>query len=280
MRYTTSMLLSHNQSTEDALVKLLSYQEKEAKDIQVLLNKELGKKITIQALYRSIKRLVNDGVLVKKGLLFTVNKEWVQNLVNYFDKKGGMQLAEAEDISYSFKTLSALDSYWKHTITQFRSELGDYPVFFYNNHVVWLHLKDRKESQTNYLNNFDAEKRYAGFVVGGDSAMDKEFKKVFSKKYLQAEIRKIDSIRYDSITVHGDYVVTVKFNKRTNELVDRLYKTSKSIQELEEGLEKSLEGNLPVKLTIEKNALKAEKLRKILSKNFYIPKEIKTRFDL
>ncbi len=279
MRYTNSMLLSHNESTEDVLVRILSSQEKEAKELQKLLEKELGKKITIQALYRSIKRLVDDAVLVKKGFFFTVSKEWSQSVANYFDKKDGILLSEGEEISYSFKSLSALDSYWKHTTTQLRKELGDYPIFFYNNHVVWLHLKDRKESQTNYLNSFDAKKIYAGFVVGGSTATDKEFKKNFNRKYLQVELRDVGSIKHDSITVHGDYVVTVKFKKQTTAFVDRLYKNAKTIQELENGLEKSLEGKLPVKLTIEKDAKKATKIRGVLNKNFYIPKEIRNRFE-
>ncbi len=265
------MLLSHNESTEDLLVKILSRKECGALELQTMLEKAHDKKITLPALYRAIKKLVDDGVVVKKATLFTVNREWEQNLVQYFTTESSLTFSEGEHASYSFRSLSALDAYWKHTITQLRTMLDDTPIFFYNTHVVWLHLADRKESQTNYLNSFDEEKRYAGFVVGGSTSVDKQFKKVFNRTYLQVDLRHIPSIKHDSVTVHGEYLVTVKFTKRTTDFVEWLYTNHKTILELEDGLKKSLEAKLSVKMTIERNAKKADKVRKILAKNFYIP---------
>jgi DNA-binding PadR family transcriptional regulator len=265
------MLLSHNESTEDLLVKILSRKECGALELQLLLEKAHGKKITLPALYRAIKKLVDDGVVVKKATLFTVNREWQQTLVQYFNMKSSLTFSEGETVSHAFKSLSALDAYWKHTITQLRNMLGDTPIFFYNTHVVWLHLADRKESQTNYLNSFDEEKHYAGFVVGGSTSVDTQFKKLFNRTYLQVDLRHIASIKYDSVTVHGEYIITVKFTKRTTDFVEWLYTNHKTIQELEDGLQRSLEAKLSVKMTIERNGKKADKVRNMLAKNFYIP---------
>lgn len=274
------MLLTKKESTEDMLVRVLSGQEKNAKELHRLLEKESTKTITIQALYRAINRLVAEGVLIKKGNFFTVSKEWIQNLINYFETQSSMELSEGEQISYSFSSLSTLDAYWKHTVTQLQKTLKDCPILFYNRHIVWLHLVDRKESQKKFLESFDNEKKYAGFVVGGNTKIDQESKKMFSRKYLQVELRNVPSVSQDSLTVYGDYVIGVKFKKKTTEFVEQLYKESESIEELEQGLEKSLEGKLSVQLIIERNITKAQKVRATLSKNFYFPKETKDKWGL
>lgn len=275
MEYTEDMLLSTNESSEDVIVRVLAHTEHEVKSLRQILDKDYGKQITLQALYRTLKTLTENGVLVKKGKLFTVSSEWAKNLARYFHRNNEIGLAEGEEISYAFKSLSSLDSYWKHIIMQLDQELGDSPIFFYNDHVIWLHLEDRKESQRNYLHSFDEGHKYAGFVVGGDTALDKSFKKSFSRKYLQIDIRRINSIKYNSMTVKGDYVVAVRFKKQTTDFIDRLYRSNIHLKEFEDTLKQSLEGKLPIKLTIEKNSRKAEKLRATLSKNFFIPKEIK-----
>lgn len=273
------MIISNHESTEDVIVKILAHTTMEMKDLHSSLLKS-DRPITLQALYRSVNHLVASGVLVKRGLVYLVNKEWVHGVVDYFNRDTAPQLSAGETVSYSFKSLSALDAYWKHTVLQLHAVLGDYPIFFYNTHVVWLHLSDRKESQTNYLNSFDHDKKYAYFVVGGSSPVDQEFKKFFNREYLRVELRKIDSIKYDSVTTHTDFIITVKFTKKTTALIEQVYSESKTMQELESLLNRRLKNNLSVQLIIERNAKKAEKLRKVLSKNFYIPKEIKDEFKL
>ena len=274
------MILGKNESTEDIVVRLLSKEEKDIKQLQTILKNEYGKKITIQGIYKIAKNLVRSGVLIKKGTIFTTNKEWAKEVVDYFDWETSPLFAESESATYAFKSLSALDAYWKHTIVQLHKELKKYPIFFYNNHVVWVHVRDRKESEIAYLNSFDTEKKYAYFTVGGNTALDMDFKKSFNKKYLQVKLKSIDAIKYDSITVHGDYIITVKFKKNTTNLIDTLYKESKSVAELETKLDNSTKNNLPIKFTIERNKQKAIKIRRLLSADFYIPKELKDEFKL
>ena len=274
------MLLGRNESTEDAIVRLLAHSEKEVKDLHGLLEKEHEKKISIQAVYKAVNGLLEDAILVKKGKTHMVNKEWAQSLVRRFESAETPALSEGEAVSYQFKSLSALDAYWKHTVVQLHATLGKYPIFFYNSHVVWIHVRDRKESQRNYLDSFDAEHKYAYFIVGGDTALDKDFRKEFNREYLQVELRKIDAIKYDSVTVHADYVVTVKFSKGTSNAVERLYAGTDSAAALERGLEESFRGGRPIRLTIERNKRRADSIRKVLAKNVYIPSEIKKEFDL
>src|SRR6185436_13011940 len=153
-------------------------------------------------------------------------------------------------------------AYWKHITTQLTAMLGECPIFFYNTHVVWLHLEDRKESQQNYLSSFDTEGRYAGFVVGGDTAIDKEFRNTFNRKYLQVDLRKIDAIKHDSLTVHGPYIITVRFNKKTNTSINELYIKSTSAQELETSLKDLFaKGEISVRLTVERSSRKALRVR-------------------
>lgn len=273
------MLLSKLESTEDAVVRVLAHAGKEMKELHQTLLKE-SHKITLQALYRSVNTLVENGVILKSGLIYIVNKEWLHGVINYFDRDFMPLLSEGESASYSFKSLSALDSYWKHTIVQLHGLLGDYPIFFYNTHVIWLHLEDRKESQKNYLDSFDLEKKHAYFIVGGNRPVDQEFKQRYSRDYLRVELRKVETIKNDSLTVHNDFIISVKFKKKTTELIDKLYAECKTMREIEEALEHSIKQKISVQLTIEKNAKKAEKLRKVLAKNFYIPREVREEFKL
>ena len=274
------MLFSDNESTEDILVRLLFTREMDAKELHGILVKSEKREISLQAVYKAIKHLVDSSVLVKRGTLFTVSQEWINSLTTNLHPLSSLHVSEGESVSYSFKSLSSLDSYWKHIIIQLHEKLGEHPIFFYNTHVVWIHLADRKKSQNKYLKQFDIKKRYAYFTVGGNTTLDKEFKKLFYKEYLQIELRKIDALKPDSVTVHGDYVITVKFDKKTTNNIDTLYKNNKKAKDLEKELEKLFMGKLSVKLKIELHSKKAKKLRKILSKNFFIPKEVRDKFNL
>lgn len=274
------MLLGQQKSTEDCVTEALFSKSLAVVDLHQILNQKYSKNITPQALYRTLKRLVNEGVVVKSGVLFTINAEWVQNVVTFFSNSESLSLGEGESISYSFLSLSALDAYWKHIVAELSNLLKDAPIFFYNNHVIWLHLEGRKENQESYLNSFDLENKHAFFVVGGNTQADQDFKKNFNRQYLRVELRSISSIKYDSVTVYGDYIVTVKFKKRTTDFVNRLYKECKTDKDFEEGLKKSLEARLSVTLVIKKDKKKAYKLRQILSKNFYVPSSLKYENEL
>jgi hypothetical protein len=265
------MLLSIHPSTEDILITILSKKELSIKVLWGLLQKDYGKKITLQALYRVIKKLTQEGILIKKGTLFTVNTEWSSKVKQLLSSKNTPALTEGESITYSFSSLSSLDAYWKHSVLQLKEMLGAAPILFYNRHVVWLNLKDRKESQKSFLDNFDKEKHYAGFVVGGNTLADKEFRKEFNRKFLQVDLREIKQMPYDSLTVYGGVVLTVKFNNKVTETIEMLYRSNLSIQELDTELEKALERKLKITMTIERNSEKAAKWRNMLSKNFSIP---------
>ncbi|MBP6925679.1 MAG: hypothetical protein KBC22_01315 [Candidatus Pacebacteria bacterium] len=276
------MLFTSKESTEDILIRILRNNKSSAAKIHKLLKQGSStKKITLQALYRALKRLVSVGVLVKDRMQFTVSNEWARSVIDKLEDDKSLLLEQGEEASYLFRSLSSLDAYWKHMTTQLRNELGGYPIFFYNTHVVWLHLKDRKESQRNYLNSFTDEKNYAGFVVGGETQLDKEFKKDYRSTYLQIELRKINAIKYDSVTVHGDYVITVKLNKKASESIENLYQTSKTGRDLEIGLEAIFtKGSIKIGLNIEKDSQKAVKMQQLLIKNFYIPRKVKEEFKI
>lgn len=84
----------------------------------------------------------------------------------------------------------------------------------------------------------------------------------------------------DYFTMIGDYVVTTKLSKRSAQQIASAYETVASEAEMEERVSKILNQRHKSKIKIERNATKAQLLRKKLFKNFYLPKAVQEKYHL
>lgn len=275
------MLLASNKSIEDKIIELLSSKPLISRDIWSEINSRSP--TTIQGVYKSIRRLLKDDIIVKAGGIISLNQEWVEKVGKLLNTKNlSMDLHEGESISYKFKGLSELDAYWKHTIKNFLKNLPG-PIFHCEPHEIWIYLEDRFKSQTEYLRSFNENSRYGFLIFGSNTYKDREYKNKYQNNFVKIDLDERQSFvkRNRYTTIVGDVIVTTILTDSISKKIDTLYNSTLSIDNnFGEKIREILKQSGQVKLYIEKNSLKAKKIRKKLSKNFFISKEFADKFQL
>lgn len=274
------MLFSTNEKLEDAVIRLINHEPKTAKAILKTLISE-GNKYTIQSVYGVLRELINDEVVIKNGFYYKINEEWKNKIIKHLSSVHYEELTDGEKTIFLLNSLSNYDIQWKNSILPLHHLYPEDPIFFYNYHYIWIHLGEaREQSELDYYKSFLDQKRYAFSLVGSHSALEVETKKMIENDYVRVFIddKPIQSTGY--ITIINDYIITTYLPTKTLDEVSIGYKKSKTVAELNNYLQDLDFRSGKLKIIIERNKDKAKKLRKKMSKDFHIPKELREKFDL
>lgn len=274
------MLFSTSEKLEDSIIRFINHEPSTVKTILKNLISE-GKDYTIQSIYGVLRELINDEVVIKNGFYYRINEEWKNKIIKEFSSLENNEIADGEKQIFILNSLSHQDLQWKNSIFPLHNLYPKDPIFFYNYHYVWIHLGNtREKSELDYYQSFLDQKRYAFSLVGSHSSLEIETKKMIENDYVRVFIddKPIQSTGY--ITIINDYIITTYLPKKTLAEISSSYKKSKTITELRRHLQDLDFRSGKLKIIIERNKEKAKKLRKKMSKDFYIPKELRENFDL
>lgn len=270
------MLFSDNESIEDRVVKILTQGSYSASEMYTLLSK-VHPHPTLQALYKALRILFKNSVIVKNGKKITLSKEWTKKIIKSLKLATPVPpIDQNESVSYTFSSLSHLDSYWKHIMNALQEELYGYPVFMYNPFGIWIHLSDRYKSEVEYLNDFTKNKQYGYWILGNENHFDNALKKKFQSEYLQIATKQDTNRSY--LTVIGPYTISVNFNRALDQKISKIFQSPNALSP--EELQSAFRKPGRIRLKFEHDLNKAKKHRRLMSKHFYIPQSIKKKFDL
>lgn len=142
-------------------------------------------------------------------------------------------------------------------------------------------MPGRQESEAQYYENFSEKQTYVFSIVGGTNFLDKNLKQNYSPEYQQFHFeKKYPFNRRDHFSVIGPYIITTRVSVTLARVTDRLYETCFTEEELAKKLEPEFKKHGSVIMIIEHSEAKAKQLRKKMSKDFYIHKELREQFDL
>lgn len=277
------MLFSNKETIKDLIIKELLNKDKNVEDLQKDLKNKHNIKVSIFGLYKILRNLKNEeGSIVKVGKEFSISEEWKKGALNFLSiNNNDLKLEEKERLDFKFNSLINLDHYWKNLVLKFHSN-NKAPIFLYAKHQFWIMLnKNKEKSETEYIKSFDTEKRFAFYSIVGNSINDNSFKKRFSTEYVKINTDENLVLASNSqLTIFEDYIIITIIPKLVQEKINFYYQTIKNELELKRNIEKMHIENKNVRLVIERNEKKAKILRKKLSKNFYIPKELVEKYGL
>lgn len=274
------MLYTKKESLEDKIVRYLTDSNKTIYGIKEGLKREKNM-VTDQGIYKSIRLLIKEEVVIKNKDIFSLNEEWKNKIIEGFQKNIEFELSEKEQIQFDLSSLIHLDQQWKNITISIQKNISGFPVFFYNPHDIWSFLSEsRKQSEISYYKNLYKNKTYSFCVNAGNTKFDKIMRQERETEYNRININDELFKNTDYITIIGDYITIVRISKKTAELIERNYKESKDYQDFQKQIQKLGIEKKKVKLIIEKNKQKAKTLRKKLSKNLYIPKDLIEKYDL
>jgi len=265
--------------TDQVLVNILKGNST-ATDIQNSLKNE-NSLVTIQGIYKALRELISENIILKQGKKYFINNKWRNNVEKIIVQGNRFKLQPGEEIKYKFKKIENTDFFWKNIFSDIENEIGKFPVFHFTPHQFWILIKERRQSELDYYDELNKKKIFGYTLIGGDTELDDGAKKILSSKYhqLHTDNKSVFSNR-DHISVLGNYIIITRLPNSFAVAIDSLYKKCKSEDELSLGLEKVFKKSGNILIIIKNNSEKAKKLRKTISKDFYITKELKDSFDL
>ncbi len=268
------MIFAGTKETEDMVIEILSKKNEVALKY---LFEEIAREhpITLQAVYKAVNKLIDQEVIVKSGKKISLSKEWVQKVkIGLGERMQIPQLNDGDYLSFSFNSFIQLDTFWKHLMLLIQDEVElNFPVFLVNPHEMFIFL--RPESQREYLTSFSKKQRYAFITVGDNTLGDKEFKHEFENDFFQVNLdRGAIKERHKHMIIIGDFVSETIIDKTTAQRIDDLYEKSSNINELSDGIKEIFASESKVRIRLNKNFKRANRLRKHLAKPFFIPQEV------
>lgn len=271
------MLLGKKKTIYDHIIEVLL---QKSMSVQALLQEleSVGINFTIQGIYKALRELIADDVVVKEKKTYSISNVWKNKLSEKITQTYTFKLQPKEKIIYQFTNIEHTDAFWKHIFQDIQSEVRDFHVFHYMPHQYWILIESRKESEYEYYKRYDREKIYDFNIIGGNTIFDTMFRKEISTEYNQIDLNpRADFNRRDHISVIGPYIIVTKVSLKFAREVDALYTNSIDIKELKEKIEYYFKKSGALTIYVEHNKERAQILRKKMSKNFYIPKELQKK---
>lgn len=274
------MLLGTRKTLYDHIMELLLEKETNVPDISTCLER-LEVKATIQGIYKALRELIAEDIVVKQKKLYSINSVWRSKASNLLREQYRFKLSPGEEVAYRFNKIAHLDAFWKHTLNDIQKEIGTYPTFAFLPHQFWYFIEGRTESEIEYEEAFSKEKIFYFSVIGADTLLDRNIKTTLENKFHQISLQSKSSFsRRDHVSVMKDYVITTRISKHLAQEIDKLYDIEKDLVSFTEKLHTLLKRPDVIQMIVVHNQKKALALRRTLSKTFYIPKEIQNEFDV
>lgn len=242
---------------------------------------------TKQGVYAALRSLRHEEIIVTHNKQTSFNIRWLKqmgrffmlaeqyHLTEHFTDNNFLNLKEGEAISYTFATPAQNDMFWGHALILLSESSipASEPVYLYNPHE-WF-LIARKESERDAIDIITKKRRFL-LTSGGNSPLDHAITGEFDGNRSQYHMlsKALFSKENYYCNVIGDFIIEAWIDKKTAHQIEQIYETSLGLdQEVRRGLISAIESKGRTKFSISRNAKKAEKLKKILKKNFYIPIE-------
>jgi len=275
------MLLASKQNLEELIVRELAKKSSSSvKELKENLN------FSIPALYKELKKLQEQGVLIKTKDKYSLSLSWILNLVElsdsiydtYIDSASTSQILpeEGESKSFNFTSLSKVDDFWIHAMLAMLQNSDSKRLFQWVPHP-WFYLINSHKSFP-----FHNALRTAGAkvdnIIGGNTFLDREGQKittpgVYELNYAESKFQK-NRTKYYSVS--DTYLLTVHIKETKAREIDSFYNSINCKEDL--NLSKIIDLNTrdaKTKITIEKNPAKVKKIWNTFINYFAISNDLK-----
>lgn len=241
-------------------------------------------KTTKQGIYRALRKLKNEEKIVIHGKSVSLNLHWIKNMNDFFSlahfyytskatsADNFLNIREKDKIVYFFKNLNLLDSFWSHAFHLF-SEISNpkEPIFVYNPHEWFAYA--RRETEQALIKTMNEKTRPVLITVAHGDSLDRQLTGKLRSEYVQylvADKNVFEKQNY-YFNIFGDIFIEVLIDPGISRQIDVFFKkTTVFNDEANDELLNIVSKSGKNKLIISRNKKKAEKYKKMLSKDFYI----------
>lgn len=233
------MLLGVKKNLEDHIIVCLSRGGNQTvKQIGQWLVKKHAIHVTEQGIYRVLRKLHDDGIVVKEKNLFSLRIPWLLDLSALVDRMQETYLQESylreilpeegERYSWYFTDLTKMNSFWSQLLLAMAKKSDSSIALNYSPHL-WYELT-QQEQEAQFQRVFFDTIRAAFTIIGNKTFLDKYSATILSDEYKKNQYYFADpgSVLIDKnaslyIDVVDDYVLCTKMDQDISDHIDRLY---------------------------------------------------------
>ena len=276
MSLQISLPFGDKQSVKNLVFTILSH-EYPLKLIQLVnfIRKRYGKAVTFQAVRKAVLELVEERVLIKQEVSFSINKEWIKESKrtidelyhNVYEEKGKPNKVDSigEEISvFLFNSLNEMIKFWEDLIDDWfhKFKSGDYNLNCYQGAHGWEGLlhSDREKTSMERLKD---KKIKSYLVFTNNTFLDKIllnfYKSIGIKGIISKSSSKFDKSYY--VATYGELVVQTQYPEELVKELDLFFKKNKrseilNLKELSDIVNKKIS----CKLSVSKNLNMAKQI--------------------
>jgi hypothetical protein len=278
------MLASRKKAIDDLVIESLAKNPYIEGPNLVALVKKSRPKTTKQAVYIALNTLLENEVAAKVGSTYFISRIWLNKIHHLFKqdsipevgKDGIFNMKDGESISYHFPSMLVCDTYWAHLVNVLIDWIPkNMPSFIWNPHDFFV--IGRNQVEIDIFEKFKTTDKYGFFIIGGNTTLDKEFKKTWTNSHVSINIDETTLFANNHyLNIFDDFIIEVYIDIVLATKIEGFYKANPRITlEKTQEFEKLLSQKYPVRMKISRKKKKALALRKKLAKDFYIPPHLK-----
>lgn len=240
---------------------------------------------TKQGVYAALRHLRREEVVVLHNKKVSFNVRWLKRAEEFFavaeqhyvegdfGRDNFLNLKDGERISYFYSSPTETDKFWGHALVVLgeSSISAEEPAYLYNPHE-WF-LIARRESERECF-DIITKKRRLLLTASEKTPLDRAVATEFDGD--RGQYHMLDAPLFAKnnyyFNIVGDFIIEVWIDPAIATQIESLYRRTEKLSDTtQQELAKIVAGKGRSRLTISRNAKKAERLKKMLRKNFYIP---------
>lgn len=266
------MFLREIGSLQDLLIEVLSQRPNVAATLLSEESRKRYKKVSIQAIYKELRKLQARGTVIKAGRQYTLSLTWVLKMIQLADELERTYLKGRgapipippanQSISWHFSDLRRTDDFWINALIALLEHTGEQRVFQWVPHP-WFHLAQHERELT-FQETLRALKRRIFMNIGGNSFLDQAFSKfwpadVYSTSYVESPFAERP---YDYLNIIGDFTLRITLDAHTTAEIESIFARVKSKRELAEiNVATLLNQKASITIRLYHDAVRARRLR-------------------
>lgn len=277
------MLLSLQKDTEDLIIECLKNGPLPTATLLEQIANTRG--VSKYGVYKSLRKLRASEVIVEYKKVISLSIPWVHRMSQFTDTAiQGYSLSNygyflglenGKRMVFSFQDLVGFDTYWMHMMITLMQRY-DEPLYLYAKHDWFVVV--RPEAKSDLFNWIEMNRRSSFMLIGSNSPLDfvaGEKSKLSTMQVAVIEKNLFGDHPYGAVI--GDYIIESRFEKSIVSEIDNLYYENQSLDILKKRLIDITSKDQVVKIIVTRKKEEALRLRKKMSKYFYIPKEIRSK---
>ncbi len=236
-----------NSTTRDKIISILAMEPSQnTKKINAVLKKQYALNVTYQAIHKTLKQMVEQGVLEFDGKSYKINSKWVEELKMFVEKSSNFTIKSSESRSQGeisvieVNSLKEVDKFWLGFEKSILKEFETLPekeriAYLYLPHC-WFALS-YPQNEHEFMRDLKKIKGKIYYFCSGDTLVDRWVKEFYSN-YPDSPYKIFLGVKSESTSekwISSNKVTDVFFPSGFLKIYDELYSKTKDIMHIQLG---------------------------------------------